>query len=45
MEITFKRKAENEKKWKVEITDSVNTVSSEITPVSLTRIGYNATDE
>jgi len=26
-------------------TDLVNTVSSAITPVSLTRIGYNATGE
>jgi len=29
----------------VDTADSVNTVSSVITPVSLTRIGYNATDE
>jgi len=29
----------------VETTDSVNTVSSAITPVLLTRIGYNTTDE
>jgi hypothetical protein len=28
LEIKFKRRAENEKKWKVETTDSVNTVSS-----------------
>jgi len=41
----FKRRAEIEKKRKVETTDSVNTVSSAITPVSLTRIGYNATEE
>jgi len=29
----------------VETTDSVNGVSSAITRVSLTRIGYNTTDE
>jgi len=29
----------------VETTESVNTVSSAITPVSLMRIGYNTTDE
>jgi len=29
----------------VETNDSVNTVSSAITPVSLTRIGDNATEE
>jgi len=43
--IKFKRMAENEKNWKLETTDSVNTVSSAITPVSLMRIGFNATDE
>jgi len=45
LEIKFKRWVENEKKSKVETTDSVNTASSAITPVSLTRIGYNTTDE
>jgi len=45
LKIKFKRRAENEKKLKVETTDSVNTVSSAITTVSLIRIGYNATDE
>jgi len=45
LKIKFKKRVENAKKLKVETTDSVNTVSSAITPVSLTRIGYNATDE
>ena len=45
LKIKFKRRAENEKKLKVDTADSVNTVSSAITPVSLTRISYNATDE
>ena len=43
--IKFKIMAENEKKWKLETTDSVNTVSSAITPNSLTWIGCNATEE
>jgi len=45
LEINFKRRAEYKKKREVETTDSVNRVSSVITPVSLTRIGYNTTDE
>jgi hypothetical protein len=45
LKIEFKRRAENEKKCKVELADSVNTVSSAIKPVSLTPIGSNATDE
>jgi len=42
--IKFMKMAENVKKGKLETTDSVNTVSSAITPVSLMRIGCNATD-
>ena len=45
LKIKFKCRAENEKKLKEEKPDSVNTVSSAITPDSLTRIGCNATDE
>jgi len=45
LKIKFKRRAENEKKRKVETPDSVNTVRSAITHVSLTRIIYNATEE
>jgi len=45
LKIIYKRRAENENKSKVETTDSVNAVSSAITPVSLTRIGYNLADE
>jgi len=43
--IKFMKMAENVKKGKLETTDSVNTVSSAITPVSLTRIGCNACDK
>ena len=45
LKIICKRRAENENESKVETTDRVNRVFSAITPVSLTRIGYNATDE
>jgi len=44
VKIKFKR-AENGNKSKLETTDIVNTVSSAITPVSLTRIGYKVTEE
>jgi hypothetical protein len=45
LKVKFKRWAENEERCKVNKTDNVNTASSAIPPVSLTQIGYNATDK